>query len=246
MNSVLLELKDVNFYNDDYQVLKNINLKININENTAIIGKSGSGKSTLLKLISGIISPTNGSIIVNQFTTDNDLDSVIFRKNIGFVFQDGALISNLNIKENLELPLKFKFPYISKNEMENKIIYLLERINLKEALYERPAHLSHGEIKLISIARSIITKPNILFMDEPLTFLDASNSKLVIEILKEYIQNNNATLIFVTNLKSIIQNIAERIILIEDKTINFDNYMNNIKNFDRNKLPKLLDDIING
>jgi phospholipid/cholesterol/gamma-HCH transport system ATP-binding protein len=244
--NVILELKDVFFTNDEYLVLENINIKIYKNGYTVVIGKSGAGKTSLLKLLAGIYFPDGGKSYFYSKDSDEmrNKDFMSLRKRMGFVFQDSALISNLSIKENLLLPLNYHAYGVNVLEKEKMVSALLEKISLLESLDERPAQLSLGEQKLVSIARGIILKPEILFLDEPLAYLDESNCRKMIKLIRDYYLENDATIIAVTNSKSFIIDVADRIVLVDNKTIAFDEKIKKIKDSDPAILAELIKDMI--
>jgi phospholipid/cholesterol/gamma-HCH transport system ATP-binding protein len=247
-NETVIELKNVLFTNDDYTVLENINLSIYKNTFTTIIGKSGAGKTSLLKLIAGIYYPDKGEVKIfsNNLNVLTSQEMISLRKKMGFVFQDSALISNLSIKENLMLPLSYHEYNISVKDKNEVILDALDKINLTDTLDQRPAQLSLGEQKLIAMARAMILKPEILFLDEPLAYLDELNMKKVLFLIEEYFKNHNATVIAVSNIKSIVNMLSERIILIDNKTILINDYVLEIKKSDRFALPELLNEIFYG
>lgn len=242
----LIEAVDVSYTNVDYEVVNNINLKIKKDSFTSIIGKSGSGKSTLLKLLAGILIPDNGKIIINSKDI-NQLEGehlISFKKKIGFVFQDAALISNLSIKENLILPLDFHYPKMDKNENEKIINDLLKKVDMDDCLNERPAQLSMGEKKLISFVRAMLLKPELLFLDEPLSSLDATTAIKMIDLCEEYSTLENTTIIAVTNLKTFIHKLADRIIYLENKTIALDKSIKEIYSTNPSERPQIINDLL--
>ncbi|MBN2547407.1 MAG: ATP-binding cassette domain-containing protein [Spirochaetes bacterium] len=246
MVEYLIEAVDVSYTNVDYEVVNNINLKIKKDSFTSIIGKSGSGKSTLLKLLAGILIPDNGKIIINSKDI-NQLEGehlISFKKKIGFVFQDAALISNLSIKENLILPLDFHYPKMDKNENEKIINDLLKKVDMDDCLNERPAQLSMGEKKLISFVRAMLLKPELLFLDEPLSSLDATTAIKMIDLCEEYSTLENTTIIAVTNLKTFIHKLADRIIYLENKTIALDKSIKEIYSTNPSERPQIINDLL--
>lgn len=246
MNDIILSVKNVFFKNEDYLVLDDISIDIEKDTFNCIIGKSGAGKSTLLKIMAGLLIPTSGSVIANNWDLTKlfDKDITKIRKLYGFAFQDSALISNLSIKENLSLPLKNKFKYLTLKEIDNKIYYYLDRLNMRDSLGLRPAQLSYGEQKLLSIVRSIIADPEVLFLDEPLTSIDATLMKKIVNIIIEYTNKENTTVIAVTHSKDLLLNISSRVMLLEDKKIKLDFKGFDWGSIDKNNLPEILQDIL--
>lgn len=245
MNENIIELKNVNFTNVNYKVLDDINLKIKKNTFTTIIGKSGSGKSTLLKIMAGILTPDNGIVKIKNKDINNidEKENIALKKEIGFVFQDVALLSNLSIKENLALPLEFHFKNMTKDEIEDKIVKILNKVTMLESLNERPAQLSLGEQKLVGIARAMITEPDILYLDESLASIDPTIFKKMLKLIGEYSELENTTIIAVTHSKNMILKLSDRIILIDNKTIIIDKLKTSILKMSEKERPEIINDI---
>lgn len=224
MSDYIIKLTDVSFSNIDYLVLDNINVNIKINTFTAITGKSGAGKSTLLKLMSGILTPTKGKVEIYGKDIHNleTKEILSIKKKLGFCFQDSALLSNLTIRENLALPLKFHFKNIKEDYVNKKIVEYLEKINLMDSIDLRPAQLSQGEQKMVSLIRSLIIDPEILFIDEALSNIDPSLRKVIISLIKEYSSKPWGTIIAVTHNRKIIDELAKRILVVDEKKIKID------------------------
>ncbi|HOJ63972.1 MAG TPA: ATP-binding cassette domain-containing protein [Spirochaetota bacterium] len=224
MNNEVIKLTDVSFSNIDYLVLDNINVSIYLHSFTAIIGKSGAGKSTLLKLMSGILTPTKGKVEIYGRDIHNleTKEILSIKKKLGFAFQDSALLSNLTIRENLSLPLRFHFKNITEEYMNKKITEYLEKVNLMDSIDLRPAQLSLGEQKMVSLIRALIIDPEILFIDEALSNIDPSLRKVIINLIKEYAEKPWTTVVGVTHNKKILETLATRILVVDEKRIKID------------------------
>lgn len=221
MKDIILELKGVSISNLDYLILDNVSCKIKKNSFTVILGESGTGKSTLLKVMAGIIPPDRGIALINNEDSQRVRDKRLLeiKSKIGFTFQDAALISNLTIKENLMLPLDLHFKTMTKPEKDKRIENLLIDLGMLDSINERPAQLSIGEKKIISFARAIIARPQILFLDNPLTFIDPLLAKRMIKGIKAYSDQEWTTVIMSSYSKDIIRYNACHLILIKDKKI---------------------------
>lgn len=180
-------------------ILININLTINQNELCSIIGPSGSGKSTLLNCISGILSPDNGEILIDQtnIVKLNEYELSNFkRKNIGFVFQDFKLLPYYSVIDNVMLPLLYDE---DKNLLKNIAIQLLKQVGIKEDLFDRlPSSLSGGEKQRVAIARALIASPKLLLCDEPTGNLDIENRDQMTDLLLK-LKNQGVAIIVVTH-----------------------------------------------
>lgn len=183
-------------------IFENLNFNLNEGERVAIMGKSGSGKSTLLSLISGIIKPNSGDIILNSVSYKDLEESELndFRAtNIGFIFQNFHLVSYLNALENVMLPAKVcHIP-----QPKETAIALLNSVGLSHRLDHLPEQLSGGEKQRVAIARALIHDPKIILADEPSGNLDDETGNAVMDILFELIKKNNTTLILVTHSKEV-------------------------------------------
>ena len=194
----------------------NLNLKIAQSEFVAIMGPSGAGKTTLLNLITGLERPTSGKILFEgEDITDASEEKLtkLRREKIGFVFQLYNLLPILTALENVELPtIATGLP---KDEARHKAIALLERVNLKGRLYNRPAELSGGEQQRVTIARALINDPSIIVADEPTGNVDTNTGLKLIELLAELQLERGVTIIVSTHDKVVAEH-ADRIIEIRD------------------------------
>ena len=178
----------------DYLLFENVNLKIKEKEKIAIVGSSGSGKSTLLHILSSFLKPNIGEVIFNgknlYSLKQNELIE-IRKKEIGIIFQFHYLFNTFSALENLEVAA-----LLSGRDIDYA---LLERLKIKNVIHQNIQTLSGGQQQRVSIARVLTKKPKIIFADEPTGNLDKQNAYEVIEVLKEYCNNNNAALITVTH-----------------------------------------------
>jgi putative ABC transport system ATP-binding protein len=219
--STLLELKQITLnyknYNTSVEVIKGIDLKINSGEKVAVVGKSGSGKTSLIMLMAGLEQPTSGEIIFDQqpiSTFNEDELADIRKKKIGIVFQSFYLIPNYTALENVSLILEINGIDNSKQKAEE----LLVQFGLKDRLHHFPTQLSGGEQQRVAIARSMAVKPKLILADEPTGNLDSENSQMISNLLFEYANKNQSSLVLVTHDLKFAEK-CNRIIKIEDGTI---------------------------
>ena len=217
----LYKLDNINLYynvnGDDIRVLKNINFEIKKNERVAIIGESGSGKTSLLMLMSGLESPSTGSIIFqNQdFSRASDEQKTLIRKQkIGLVFQQFYLIPNYTALENVMFPMQINK---IKNEKE-KANLILSDVGLDHRKNNLPSELSGGEQQRVAIARAISFNPEIILADEPTGNLDKKNTELVSNLLLDYSKRKKISLLLVTHNINLAKK-CDRIIRISDGQI---------------------------
>ena len=181
-----------------------------------IVGPSGSGKTTLLSMISGILRPNTGKVVVKgaDIWTQNNDQLADFRLNtIGFVFQDYHLFPRLTTAENVAIPLILKQQ--NWNESVTEAQEYLEIVGLKDKGEILPIKLSGGEQQRVAIARAIISKPEILILDEPTASLDGDTGKMIIAFVKEKILNKSRCILIVTH-DARINEYADRILHMED------------------------------
>ena len=221
MESWIVETKNLKKYyqlgSNTVQALDGVNFRVKPQEFVAIIGKSGSGKSTLMHMIGGLDVPTEGEVIVagkNLAGLTREQLAVFRRRRVGFVFQSYNLVPDLNIYENVVLPIELDGKRIDK-EFVDGILTLLQLTDKKEAL---PSTLSGGQQQRVAIARAIAAKPQILLCDEPTGNLDTATSHDVMGLLKIVAKQFRQTIVLITHDNDIAQ-MADRIVRIEDGKI---------------------------
>lgn len=183
----------------DFVALKELTFSVPTGQFLSIVGRSGSGKSTLLYQISLLDKPTSGSVMIdNKETTDLSSDQrTDFRlNNLGYVFQDYALIPTLTAKENVAIPLLMMG--VEARQAEERAVQALGAVGLDDKADNTPARLSGGQQQRVSIARAIVTKPKILFADEPTANLDIESSEKVLQVF-EKLNKEGLTIIMVTH-----------------------------------------------
>ena len=198
------------------QALRGVSLSIESGEFTALVGPSGSGKTTLLQLIGCLDQPTSGRVFINgkdisQLNRNQRADTR--RGTIGFIFQFFALIPTLSAYENIELPLLLTG--VSAAERHQRVMQLLEAVELSDRSHHRPDQLSGGQQQRVAIARALSTKPTLILADEPTANLDTPNGKQVMDIMTRLNQETGVTFVFATHDPRVIQ-YAQRVITLRD------------------------------
>ena len=195
-------------------ILQDIHFAIQAGESVAIVGASGSGKSTLLGLMAGLDQATSGSIDLmaqNLGQLDEDGRAKLRGQFVGFVFQSFQLVPHLNALENVMLPLEIRgVPLTQARELAADC---LARVGLSQRLMHYPKTLSGGEQQRVALARAFVSKPAILFADEPTGSLDEASGSKVIELLFELNRENGSTLILVTHDPQLAQRCSRQLIL---------------------------------
>jgi len=208
----MLELKNVKKSYDGTVVLKDISLDIEEGEIVSILGPSGCGKTTLLNLILGIVDADGGKIIFNG----EDLTEVPMEKRgFNIVFQDYALFPNLNVYQNITYGLRNK-PEISSKEAVEELIHLL---GLEEHLTKRIGQLSGGQKQRVALARTMVMKPKILLLDEPLSALDGVIKESIKDRIKTIAKEYNLTTIIVTHDPEEALTLSDRVMIINEGEI---------------------------
>ena len=220
MKPILETIDLVKYYGSGSSVVKAIDhtdLAIRRGEFTAIVGRSGSGKSTLLHMLGGLDRPDSGKVLIEGkdiFKLKEERLAVFRRRKIGFVFQSYNLVPDLNVYENIVLPIELDGRRIDRAFVD-EILSLLSLEEKREAL---PGTLSGGQQQRVAIARAIVSKPAIILADEPTGNLDTATSHDVMGLLKVAAKQFQQTIILITHDSDIAQ-MADRIVHIEDGRI---------------------------
>ena len=206
----LLELKNISKSYiskvGNFQVIKKLNLSVDHNQNIFLFGPSGCGKSTLLNLISGLDNSDSGEIFFNGKLVKNHFD--LLKDDIGIIFQDHYLISELNIFDNIKL----------KSNDSRKIEKILSYFNLSQFKFKYPNQLSNGQKQRVCVARSLVNSPKLLIADEPTSYLDKENANLVIDLILNSSKKFNLSTIIASHDIS-FRPFFDKSYTIEDKSI---------------------------
>lgn len=220
-DEVVIEINNLRKSFDNQPVLTDVSLKLYKGENLVVLGKSGSGKSVLIKCIVRLLMSDGGTI--NVFGQDvmtlereelNDL-----RKQMGFLFQSGALYDSMTVKQNLEFHLKRIKRGLSKKEIDEKIAEVLENVGLPDSMDKMPSQLSGGMRKRISLARTIVTDPKIMLYDEPTTGLDPITSDEISLLINEVQEKYKTSSIIITHDIACARTNANRVVMLMDGEI---------------------------
>ncbi len=213
----MIEIKNLHKSFPDEDVLKGIDFVFETGKTNLIIGQSGSGKSVLLKCMLGIFTPDEGSIEYDgkpysEFTDEQKRE---LRKEIGMLFQGGALFDSMTVEENVMFPLRM-FTKKKKNELLERVHEVLERVNLQDTGKKYPAEISGGMQKRVAIARAIVNKPKYLFCDEPNSGLDPRTATVIDNLIHELTVEYNITTIVITHDMNSLLEIGENIAFLKD------------------------------
>ena len=221
MKEYIVETKNLKKYYqmgaNTVKALDGVDFRVKDQEFVAIIGKSGSGKSTLLHMLGGLDEPTDGSVLIDGKILSGlkkEQLAILRRRKIGFIFQNYNLVPDLNVYENVVLPVELDGRKVDE-EYVSEILELLGLSKKKDAF---PGNLSGGQQQRVAIARAVAAKPVIILADEPTGNLDSATSHEVLGLLKMAARQFSQTIILITHDRDIAQ-LADRIVHIEDGKI---------------------------
>lgn len=211
----MIEVINVSKSFGDKTILKNVSGVFEKGKPNLIIGASGTGKSVLLKCIVGLARPDSGSVLFdNRDFYRGDRDTKIeIRREIGMLFQGGALFDSKNVEENVRFPLD-TLTKMAKDEKDDRVNFCLKRVGLENANKKMPSELSGGMKKRVGIARAIVNNPQYLFCDEPNSGLDPQTSVVIDELIQDISEDYNMTTIVVTHDMNSVMGIGEKILFI--------------------------------
>ncbi|HSZ71356.1 MAG TPA: ATP-binding cassette domain-containing protein [Cytophagaceae bacterium] len=195
------------------QVLKDVSGLFERGKTNLIIGKSGTGKSVLLKCLVGIFEPDTGEILYDKrkFNGESNDKQQEIRRDIGMLFQGGALFDSKSVEANVMFPLQVLAPKMSRSERHDRVDYCLNRVGLEHAKKLMPSEISGGMAKRVGIARAIVMQSKYLFCDEPNSGLDPQTSHRIDELIKDITHEYNITTIVVTHDMNSVLEIGENI-----------------------------------
>ena len=221
MKEYIVETKSLKKYyqmgENTVKALDGVDFRVKAREFVAIIGKSGSGKSTLLHMLGGLDEPTDGSVLIDGKILSGlkkEQLAIFRRRKIGFIFQNYNLVPDLNVYENVVLPVELDGRKVD----EEYVREMLELLGLSKKKDAFPGNLSGGQQQRVAIARAVAAKPVIILADEPTGNLDSATSHEVLGLLKMAARQFSQTIILITHDRDIAQ-LADRIVHIEDGKI---------------------------
>lgn len=212
----MIEVKNLNKSFDGNHVLKNISVVFEQGKTNLIIGRSGSGKTVMLKCILGLFDIDSGEIWYNDrnFTTTGEKQRKEMRKEIGMVFQGGALFDSISVEANVRFPLDM-FTRMTLKEKQQRVAFCLSHVNIAEKAFKlSPSEISGGMKKRVAIARAIALNPRYLFCDEPNSGLDPETSTVIDELIRDITKEFNMTTIINTHDMNSVIEIGESILFI--------------------------------
>jgi phospholipid/cholesterol/gamma-HCH transport system ATP-binding protein len=211
----MIKVENISKSFEDRPVLKGVSGSFEKGKPNLIIGASGTGKSVLLKCIVGLVKPDSGHVTYDGrdfYEADRDV-KIEIRREIGMLFQGGALFDSKNVEQNVGFPLEM-LTKMSREEKIDRVNFCLKRVSLENANKKMPSELSGGMKKRVGIARAIVNNPNYLFCDEPNSGLDPQTSVLIDELIDDISEEFQMTTIVVTHDMNSVMGIGEKILFI--------------------------------
>ena len=208
----MIKIENISKSFGDKQVLKNVSAEFEQGKTNLIIGQSGSGKTIMMRICTGLLEPDEGEVYFNDRRFSNLPESKRrdIRKEMGVLFQGGALFDSMTVEENVMFPLNM-FTKLSRGEKLDRVNFCLKRVNLENSNKLRTNELSGGMMKRVAIARAIANNPKYLFCDEPNSGLDPKTSELIDELISEITEEYNITTIVNTHDMNSVMMIGQHI-----------------------------------
>lgn len=219
----VIEFRDVDLAFDDQVILDNVSFTVRRGETKFILGGSGTGKSTIINLILGLLKPDAGQIFVEgeDITNFDDVELMRVRKNIGMVFQEGALFDSLSVYDNVAYRLHED--RIDEDEVEQEVRRMLKFVDLEDSIDKMPVELSGGMRRRVGIARALVGNPNIVLFDEPTAGLDPPTARTICELAIKLRDIEDVSSIFVTHeMRNLEYLSSEYAIIDRDGQIRFE------------------------
>ena len=213
----MIEVKDIHKSFDDHHILKGVSATFHKGQTSMIIGSSGSGKTVLLKCLLGLFTPEKGDICYDDrhYSKMSLSEKRELRKEIGMVFQGGALFDSETIEDNVKFPLKM-FTDQSQEEMLDRVNFVLNRVHLDNVNSKFPAELSGGMQKRVAIARAIVMNPKYLFCDEPNSGLDPQTAIVIDNLIQEITDEYQMITIINSHDMNSVMEIGQKIIFLKE------------------------------
>jgi phospholipid/cholesterol/gamma-HCH transport system ATP-binding protein len=215
-----LKLQGVEVAFGEQVVLKNINVEIPRGEVLVLMGPSGQGKTTLLKTMSGLVTPRNGKVFINEqdWSTLGGNPRFETLKKLGMLFQKNALFDSLTCGENIAFPLR-ETTELNSAEIQTKVDVFLEAVGITHAKFLYPDEISGGMQKRLGIARALALNPEIIFYDDPTAGLDPITSRKIVELILDLQKKNKSTVVAITNDVNRAYQLAHRMALVVDQEV---------------------------
>lgn len=216
----LIELKNVSQKFDSQSLLQNVQFQVNKGEKFVLIGPSGHGKTVLLKIMAGILTPSEGEVLVEgqSLLTLRGKEREKLQRSMGMLFQKNALFDSMTVYDNIAFPLR-ETTNLSEEKIQKRVQYFLYAVGLPDAGKLFPEEISGGMQKRVGIARALALYPQIIFYDDPTAGLDPITSRKIVDLINQLQQELGSTLVAITNDMNRAYQMADRIALVADREL---------------------------
>ena len=218
---IVIDIKGLYKSFGDNRVLRGVDLQVARGENVVVLGRSGTGKSVLIKIICGLLTQDEGSVIVLgedvKHISNRKLEEL--RLKVGFSFQLSALYDSMTVKENIAFPLKRNFKHLSKSEVNARVDDMLNAVSLLKTKDQYPAELSGGQKKRIGIARTLVLRPEIMLYDEPTAGLDPISSIEINNLIRSITEKFGVSSIIITHDLVCAKTTGDRLLMMFDGVV---------------------------
>ncbi len=223
----LVKLNNISHTYGTKSVINDLSLSMEANRLTCLLGSSGCGKTTILRLIAGLDKPASGEIIIDNKTVSKKNEIVVLPQNraTGMIFQDLALWPHFTVYKNIAFGLTER----KEKNVKERVIEVLTFFGLTEHANKYPHQLSGGQKQLVAIARSLVLKPKILLMDEPLANLDVKLKRKILDHISNLIREFNLTIIYVTHDHKEAFAIADKVVVLNKGKVEEEGSVEQIK-----------------
>ncbi|MEO6358793.1 MAG: ATP-binding cassette domain-containing protein [Ferruginibacter sp.] len=218
---IVIDIKGLYKSFGDNHVLRGVDLEVDRGENVVVLGRSGTGKSVLIKIICGLLTQDEGSVIVlgEDVKNLNARKLEALRLKVGFSFQMSALYDSMTVKENIAFPLMRNFKHLTKAEVKKRVDEVLDAVSLIKSRDQYPAELSGGQKKRIGIARTLVLRPEIMLYDEPTAGLDPISSIEINSLIKSIKEEFGVSSIIITHDLVCAKVTGDRLIMMFDGVV---------------------------
>jgi ABC-type Fe3+/spermidine/putrescine transport system ATPase subunit len=223
----IIKLQNIYHSYDSKEVLQDFSLDIEANKITCLLGSSGCGKTTILRLIAGLEIPQKGQVFMEErrLSDSNQIIVPSHKRNLGYVFQDLALWPHFSVFKNVAFGLEES----GEKEVQHKVDEILSFFDLQEHLQKYPHQLSGGQQQMLAIARSLVMKPKVLLMDEPLANLDVKLKRRILDYIQEIKKQFEISIVYVTHDHREAFSISDQIVVMNKGEIEFQGGVEEVK-----------------
>lgn len=219
----MIEFDIVSLCLNNRKILNDLSFRVARGQTVVLVGSSGAGKSTILRLMLGLLKPTSGRILFVDkdivFMSEKELNKM--RQKFSLVFQNGALFDSMTLEENVGFFLNENSNF-SHQEIQSRVLDMMKFFGLENFMHYYPSQISGGMKKRVSIARAVVTNPEVMLYDEPTAGLDPFAAKKVVTLIDRLQKSFNMTSLIVTHEIHHFSNVADRLLMLKNGSITYD------------------------